>query len=130
MVFKCNSPFANSQRNDSLNSIIGSKTTKFRFYGGSENNDFRVACAVAQKNIGFSYINNALESHGIDPGATCFSRRSIMDKKQQKDKESSKEYKISFNQKGFQKKEKGGKTYETGIGLNLEKKRKGKFGYR
>ena len=39
---------ANSQRNERLNSIIASRNPKTRFYGGSESNDFRVACAVAQ----------------------------------------------------------------------------------
>ena len=34
------------------NSTIGSKNPKTRFYGGSESNDFRVACGVAQTNIG------------------------------------------------------------------------------
>ena len=33
-------PCANSQRNESLNSTIGSKNSKTRFYGGSESNDF------------------------------------------------------------------------------------------
>ena len=34
------------------NSTIGSENPKTRFYGGSESNDFRVACGVAQTNIG------------------------------------------------------------------------------
>lgn len=123
-------PFANSQRNESLNSTIGSKNPKIRFYGGSESNDFRVACAVAQKNIGFSYISNTLESLGIDPGATCVFHSSLMDKKQQNDKKrkSLKEYKIRRHQlqserisKNAQKEAREGKTYQTGIGLNLEK---------
>ena len=41
-------PCANSQRNESLNSTIGSKNPNTRFYEGSESNDFRVACGVAQ----------------------------------------------------------------------------------
>ena len=92
-------PFVNSQRNESLNSTIGSKNPKIHFYGGSESNDFRVACAVAQKNIGFSYISNTLESLGIDPGATCVFHSSLMDKKQQNDKRKSlKQYKIRRHQ--------------------------------
>ena len=35
-------PLTNSQRNEALNSVIGSKNPKIRFYGGSESNDFRV----------------------------------------------------------------------------------------
>ena len=44
-------PLTNSQRNEALNLVIGSKNTKIRFYGGSESNDFRVACGVAQTNL-------------------------------------------------------------------------------
>ena len=40
-------PIANSQRNEAFNSIVGTKTPKIRFYGGSKSNDFRVACSVA-----------------------------------------------------------------------------------
>ena len=40
---------ASSQRNESLNSTIGSKKPKICFYGRSESADQRVACAVAQK---------------------------------------------------------------------------------
>jgi predicted RNA binding protein with dsRBD fold (UPF0201 family) len=123
-------PFANSQRSESLNSTIGSTNPKIRYYGGSESNDFRVACAVAQKNIGFSYVDKTLDSLGIDPGVTCSFHNSTMDKKQQCDKKrkSSKEYKIRRHHlqserisKTARKEAKEGKTYETGIGLNLEK---------
>jgi len=41
---------ASSQRNESLNSTIGSKNPNIRFYGGNESADQRVACAIAQKN--------------------------------------------------------------------------------
>ena len=38
---------ASSQRNESLNSTIGSKNPKIRFFGGKENADQRVTCSVA-----------------------------------------------------------------------------------
>ena len=57
VVMSKRSPGANSQRNECLNSIIASKNPKTRFYGGSESNDFRDACAVAQKNIGYNYVS-------------------------------------------------------------------------
>ena len=44
-IYSCEN--ASSQRNESLNSTIGSKNPKIRFYGGSENEDQRVACSVA-----------------------------------------------------------------------------------
>ena len=36
---------------------FGSKAPKIRQYGTSESNDFRVACAVSQKNIGHTYVS-------------------------------------------------------------------------
>ena len=41
--------FANSQRNESFNNTVSSKNPKTRFYGGSESNGFRVACALHKK---------------------------------------------------------------------------------
>ena len=34
------SPGLNAQRNEALNSVIGSKNPKIRYYGASESNDF------------------------------------------------------------------------------------------
>ncbi|KAK3732361.1 hypothetical protein QZH41_018732 [Actinostola sp. cb2023] len=42
-----------------------------KYYGGSESSDFRVACGVAQKNIGHSYVSKTLESINIQPGLHC-----------------------------------------------------------
>ncbi|XP_074096708.1 uncharacterized protein LOC141525906 [Cotesia typhae] len=36
---------------------IASKAPKTRYYGGSESNDFRVATAVCEQNVGFSFID-------------------------------------------------------------------------
>ena len=33
--------------------------------------DFRVACAVAQTNVGYGYICRTLNSLGIEPGTNC-----------------------------------------------------------
>ena len=83
-------PCANSQRNESLNSSIGSKNPKTRFYGGSEINDFRVACGVAQTNIGYNYIGKTLEVLNIEPGSYYYKHAKTMDKviydKQRKEK--------------------------------------------
>ena len=49
-------PLGSNQSNEALNNTIGSKAPKIRHYGGSESNDFRVACAVSQKNVGYSYV--------------------------------------------------------------------------
>jgi hypothetical protein len=57
------SPINNSQRNESFNSTVGSKTPKIHFYGGSDSNDFRVASAVAQTNVRYGYISTAFENN-------------------------------------------------------------------
>lgn len=45
-----------TQSNKSVNNTVASKTPKSTFYSGSEGNDFRVAAAVAQKNLGHQYV--------------------------------------------------------------------------
>ena len=50
-------PLGSSQASESLNNTIGSKAPKIRHSGASESNDFRVACAVSQKNIGHTYVS-------------------------------------------------------------------------
>ena len=62
---------ANSQRNEALNSVVGLKNPKIRYYGGSESNDFRVSCGVAQTNLGYNYASQTLESLNIEPGSFC-----------------------------------------------------------
>ena len=74
-------PCANSQKNKSLNSTIGSENPKTRFYGGSESNDFRIACGVAQTNIGYNYIGKTLEVLNIEPGSYCYKYAEAIDKK-------------------------------------------------
>lgn len=49
-------PLGSSQANEALNNTIGSKAPKIRHYGSSESNDYRMACAVSQKNLGHSYV--------------------------------------------------------------------------
>ena len=55
-------PVLNTQKNEALNSVVGSKNPKIRFYGGSESNDFRVVCGVAQINLRYEYVNLALRN--------------------------------------------------------------------
>ena len=75
----------NSQRNESFNSTVGSKAPKIRFYGGIDNNDFRVASAVAQTNVGHGYISKTLEFLGIDHGRNCEDYICGMEKKRESD---------------------------------------------
>lgn len=46
---------SSSQKNESVNSVIGTKAMKVRYYGGSESNDFRIAAGIAQVNEGILY---------------------------------------------------------------------------
>ena len=56
-----------SQRNESLNSTIISKTTKARHYGGSAQNDYWVSAGVAQKNLNYTYVPKVMDKLNISP---------------------------------------------------------------
>ena len=123
-------PIANSQRNESFNSTVGSKNPKIRFYGGSESNDFRVACAVAQTNVGYGYICRTLNSLGIEPGNNCEAYVDGMKRKRDDDNTRKKSLKFKKRRNEIHTKrihgilsseKKEGKTYETNIGLTLPK---------
>ena len=62
---------AYSQRNESRNSVVGSKNPKIRYYGGSDSNDFRVSCGISQINLGYAYVPHTLEALNIDPRFFC-----------------------------------------------------------
>ena len=122
-------PVGSLQRNESFNSTVGSKAPKIRYYGGSESNNFRVACAVAQTNIGYGYVCRTLEASGIGPGLNCTKYAYEMEKKKNRDiqRKKSTSCKQRRNQlhnqriQGTARKEKReGKTYESNVGLNLE----------
>ena len=80
------SPGSNSQRNEALNSVIGSKSPKIRYYGGSESNDFRVDCGISQVNLRYQYISQTHETLNIEPGIHCISYIEKMDHKATQDK--------------------------------------------
>lgn len=122
-------PMTNSQRNEALNSVVGSKNPKIRFYGGSDSNDFRVACGVAQTNLRYGYVSQTLEALNIEPGKYCTEYNERMTTKvvQDKIRKSTVDFKRRRSQLNSQKcsqaarkEAREGKTYETGIGLNLE----------
>ena len=119
-------PAANSQRNESFNSVVGSKAPKIRCYGGSESNDFRVACAVAQTNIGHQYVDRTLEALGIEPGRNCTGHNLKMDRKRCHDsiRKSNIKFKNRRNQlhsrrisNTARKEKQEGTTYQTNVGL-------------
>ena len=49
-------PLGLTQHNECINSIVGTKNSKKRFYRGSESGDYRVSAAVAQFNEGHEYM--------------------------------------------------------------------------
>lgn len=53
---------ASTQTNESLNHMICSKAPKTQCYGTSESYDYRVACAVAQKNKGTVHSEHYAET--------------------------------------------------------------------
>lgn len=59
---------ASSQSNESFNAIVASKAPKNRCYSLSESHDFRLACAVNQKNVGEKYIMNVAKKLQMSPG--------------------------------------------------------------
>ena len=56
-----------TQRNKSLNGVIGFKNPKLRHYGGSESADFRTASGVAQFNDGHGYITDVCNELNLAP---------------------------------------------------------------
>ncbi|XP_078344011.1 uncharacterized protein LOC144629653 [Oculina patagonica] len=119
-------PLGSSQANEALNTI-GSKTPKTRHYGTSESNDFRVACAVSQKNIGHSYVPEALQKIHLSPGVYCQKHSQKLDRKisNLKERESTKEFKRKRKVRKEQRSTKTqqleireGPKYETGLGYS------------
>ena len=119
----------NSQQNEALNSVIGSKNPKIRFYGGSESNDFLVACGVGQTNLQYSYVSRTLEALNIEPGNFYVKFGEKMTSQVIKDK--IRKSNLAFKRgranarrqnctQTARKEVKERKTYETGIGLNID----------
>ncbi|XP_062576641.1 uncharacterized protein LOC134238537 [Saccostrea cucullata] len=95
---------------------------------GSESTNFRIAAAVAQKNIGksYMYIQEVIDELNMSPGAYTEKAVEKMDRKRklQKIRQSSAEYKKrrcqirkSSSQDQGCKEVREGKTYETSVGL-------------
>lgn len=119
-------PCGSSQRNECLNSVIGSKAPKIRHYGGSESADFRTAAAIAQFNEGTSYVAQAAEVMGLAPSSTTSQYIESAERKKVKDRQrqSTKRFKTTRANRRKKKTQqtssleaKEGVTYETGIAL-------------
>ncbi|XP_070570122.1 uncharacterized protein [Ptychodera flava] len=108
--------------------VIASKAPKAKHYSSSNSFNMRVAAAVAQKNIGHTYISKVHEENLLSPSRTCQMYGAKLDKKVQEvnDRVKTKEGKL----KRLQQKEKRaqkiaatevreGSTYEKDIGLSM-----------
>ena len=129
IVVKKLAPATNSQQNEAFNNVVGSKTPKIRFYGGSASNDFRVACGVSQTNEGHSYICKTLKEVNIEPGSHCTTFNKAVDVKSSKEK--MRKSSILFKKRRSQShraklgsnarsEAREGATYQTNVGLNLD----------
>ncbi|XP_065194251.1 uncharacterized protein LOC135825567 [Sycon ciliatum] len=58
-----------TQANESLNNIIASKQPKSRSYGSSPSFNIRVGAAIAQKNLGYTYVSKVMEQAGMSPSS-------------------------------------------------------------
>ncbi|XP_062579761.1 uncharacterized protein LOC134241754 [Saccostrea cucullata] len=94
---------------------------------GSESNDFRVAAAVAQKNLGHQYILQVNEKLFLSPGKVTskIAMKTDLKRKKDKDKEDTEEYKKRRALKKAESKKsqesaavKEGITYETDADIN------------
>lgn len=79
-------PCASTQPNEALNSAISSKNPKAKFYSGSESNDYRVAAAVSQVNVGTQYVVALNERLGLSPGENTKLHKLRMDRKRKQNK--------------------------------------------
>ncbi|XP_066016702.1 uncharacterized protein [Pocillopora verrucosa] len=120
-------PLGSSQANEALNNTIGSKAPKIRHYGSCKSNNFWVACAVGQKNLGHSYVSQAFMKTQLSPGSNSLKFAKKMDKRilNLKEKQKTREYK----KKRIEKKEKQlkktkqlenreGQQYSSGMGFD------------
>ncbi|XP_043268428.1 uncharacterized protein [Venturia canescens] len=76
-------PCASSQANESFNSLVANKHPKSKFYAGSESFDYRVAAAVAQKNIGTKYVLEVNKLMDLSPGKETHKYRESKDRKRE-----------------------------------------------
>ncbi|XP_043475871.1 uncharacterized protein LOC122507311 [Leptopilina heterotoma] len=59
---------ASSQANESFNAMVASKAPKSRSYSTSKSFDYRLACAVSQKNCGEKYMLSVMKKLQLSPG--------------------------------------------------------------
>ena len=79
---------SSSQVNESFNNTVSGKQPKSRSYASSASFNYRVAAAVCQKNIGYSYVTKVLEEAGLSPTVPQgVHHASRIDRKRKQDRE-------------------------------------------
>ena len=119
-------PGGSSQRNECVNSVVGSKAPKIRHYGGSESSDFRTAAGITQFNEGHSYVTLAAEKMGLSGMSVTeeYTRKMESQRKRNAERKTTKEFKRvrrnSRKKRNLRKNSvetREGVTYQSGIGL-------------
>ena len=121
-------PVGSTQRNECLNSLVGTKNPKKRFYGGSESSDFRTAAAVVQFNEGYEYLSQVESKISTTAGENLSNYVESMQRKHQRSatrkrtmstKRKRKERKMKRNVRQTRAERSEGTMYSSGIGLQF-----------
>lgn len=116
-----------TQSNENFNKVVSAKNPKTHFYGGSESTSFRVAAAVAQKNIGHESLSKVFERLLLSPGKCTTTHAEKMNRK--RENERARRNTVEFKRRRLELKSakatqvftseiKEGPTYESGIDLS------------
>ena len=105
-VAKKLAPLESTQRNECINSIVGTKNPKKRFYGRSESSDYRVAAAVAQFNEGYGYMKSVEQKMGCAEGETLNAYITRMQRKRKQSAERKQEQSCKKRRKEVKRKRK------------------------
>ena len=122
------SPLGSTQRNESLNSVIGSKNPKARFYGASESSDFGTAAAVAQFNDKCSYllaVSEELRHKTSEDSLKKYAPKYNLRREKQANRQSTLQFKINRKKNRAKRKQTNklkemqeGTTYDSGVGFS------------
>lgn len=121
------SNIGSTQANENFNKIVACKNPKALYYSGSESTSFRVAAAVAHKNIGHLTIGKVYDTLMLSPGmhTNVHERRVSRKRKKEKLRQSTVECKRRRHELKKLKSSqistseiKEGTTYESGVGLS------------
>jgi len=119
-------PGASTKDVESFNCMLACKAPKRIHYSGSQSLYIRSSCAVAQKNVGFMYVNKINSHIGVSPGKVFQMSAKKLQKKRKRQHET--ENNIEYKRRKLQRKLKNtfdntskefreGPTYESGVAM-------------